>query len=81
MDTDSAWPGEGEYMWNNGGLPDANYICGPNYLFNGGYATVHCTDFAMMRHAAMGFADMALALTRIPKEKLRVPPPGDRDAG
>jgi len=29
----------------------------------------------------MGFADMALALTRIPKDKLRVPPPGDRDAG
>ena len=80
MDTDSAWPGEGEYMWNNGGLPDANYICGPNYLFNAGYPTVHCVDFAMMRHAAMGFVDMVLALSLVPKERLRVPPPGDPDA-
>jgi len=80
MDTDSAWPGEGEYMWNNGGLPDANYICGPNYLFNGGYPTARCVDFPMMRNAAMGFVDMALALARIPREKLRVPPPGDPDA-
>lgn len=80
MDTDSAWPGEGEYMWNNGGLPAANYICGPNYLFNGGYPTVRCVDFAMMRRAAMGFVDLALALSRVPKEKLRVPPPGDPDA-
>ena len=27
-------------MWNNGGLPEANYITGPNYLSNGGYRTV-----------------------------------------
>jgi hypothetical protein len=79
MDTDSAWPGEGEYMWNNGGLPAANYICGPNYLFNGGYPTVKCVDFAMMRRAAMGFADVALALSRVPKDNLRVPHPGDPD--
>jgi hypothetical protein len=80
MDTDSAWPGEGQYMWNNGGLPEANYICGPNYLFNGGYATVNCVNFEMMRRATMGFVNMALALCRVPKEKLRVPPPGDPDA-
>ena len=29
METDSAWPGEGEYMCNNGGLAEANYITGP----------------------------------------------------
>lgn len=80
MDTDPAWPGEGEYMWNNGGLPAANYICGPNYLFNSGYPTVNCVDFAMMRRATMGFVDLALNLTRVPKDKLRVPQPGDPDA-
>jgi len=80
MDSDSAWPGEGEYMWNNGGLAEANYICGPNYLFNGGYRTAACVNFAMMRRATIGFADLALRLSRVPKEKLRVTPPPDQDA-
>ena len=77
IDTDSAWPGEGEYLWNNGGLPEANYITGPNYLFNGGYRTVPCVDFTKLRQGAIGFTDMALALSRVPAEKLKVPPPGD----
>jgi hypothetical protein len=77
IDTDSAWPGEGEYLWNNGGLPEANYITGPNYLFNGGYRTVPCVDFTKLRRGAIGFTDMALALSRVPAEKLKVPPPGD----
>ena len=77
VDKDSAWPGEGEYMWNNGGLAEANYITGPNYLFNGGYKTVDCVDFALMRQAAIGFTELALALSRVPAADLKVPPPGD----
>jgi hypothetical protein len=75
METDSAWPGEGQYMWNNGGLAEANYITGPNYLFNAGYPTVNHVDFSRMRTASMGFVDMVLALSRVPAEKLKVPPP------
>jgi len=78
METASAWPGEGEYLWNGAGLPEANYITGPNYLFNAGYPTAKHVDFERMRRASMGFVDMVLGLSRIPAETLKVTPPRDR---
>jgi hypothetical protein len=77
METDSAWPGEGEYMWNNAGLPDANYITGPNYLFSSGFDTTKQTDFALLHSASVGFVDATLELMRAPKSRLAVSPPPD----
>ncbi len=75
--TEIAWPGEGQHLWNNGGLADANYITAPNYLFSGGFPTAAYTDFDRIRSASMGFVDLALDLARTPKQSLAVPPPPD----
>jgi hypothetical protein len=73
----AAWPGEGQYLWNNGGIATANYITGPTYLLNAGVDTLHRVDIRRVRRAALGFTDMTLALSRVPKAKLAVPVPGD----
>jgi hypothetical protein len=74
---DAAWPGDGQYLWNEGGIATANYITGPTYLLNAGVDTLQRTNIARVRRAAIGFTDMALALTRVPKAKLAVPAPRD----
>jgi len=73
----AAWPGEGQYLWNDAGIAVANYITGPSYLLNAGADTLHRVDVDRVRRTAIGFTDMALALTRVPKAKLKVPLPGD----
>jgi hypothetical protein len=72
-----AWPGEGQYLWNNAGIATTNYITGPTYLLNAGVNTVDRTDFERVRTEAIAFTEMALALGRVPKGSLRVPAPGD----
>jgi hypothetical protein len=74
---DAAWPGEGQYLWNNGGIATANYINGPTYLLNHGVNTAARVNFDRVRRTAIGFTEMALALGHVPKAKLRVPSPGD----
>jgi hypothetical protein len=71
----AAWPGEGQYLWNEGAVATTNYITGPSYLLNAGVDTAARTDFARVRREAIGFTEMALALTRVPRAKLRVPAP------
>jgi hypothetical protein len=72
-----AWPGEGQYLYNDAGIADANYITGPTYLLNWGIDTVSRTNFERARNEAIAFTEMALALGRVPRRELRVPPPGD----
>ncbi|HWE11426.1 MAG TPA: hypothetical protein VG325_18905 [Solirubrobacteraceae bacterium] len=72
--TEAAWPGEGEHLYNFGGIADANYITGPTYLLNAGMKTTDKVDYGRLRGKAMGFADMALAPTRAPRSSLKVAP-------
>jgi hypothetical protein len=74
---DAAWPGEGQYLWNNGDIATANYITGPTYLLNAGVKTAARVNFNRVRHTAIGFTEMTLALGHVPKAELAVPSPGD----
>ena len=42
---DPVWPGEGQYLYGIGRIPDANYITGPTYLLNWGIDTTDKVDF------------------------------------
>jgi hypothetical protein len=66
-----AWPGEGQYLWADGGIPTANYITGPSYLLNWGVDAAARIDFARMRREAMSFTEMTIQLSRVPRNKLR----------
>jgi hypothetical protein len=68
---DAAWPGEGEYLFAAGGMPDANYITGPTYLLNWGISTVERCDHRHLRAEAIAFTEMILQLGRTPREELR----------
>jgi hypothetical protein len=46
---EAAWPGEGQYLWNNGGIADTHYITGPTYLLNAGMRTVGRVDNVRIR--------------------------------
>jgi hypothetical protein len=72
-----AWPGEGQYLYNDAGIADTNYITGPTYLLNWGVSTMPRTNFDHVRNEAIAFTEMALALGRVPRAALRVAPPGD----
>lgn len=72
---DAAWPGEGQYLWNDGGIATANSINGPTYLLNAGVKTAARVNFNRVRNTAIGFTEMALALGHVPKAELRVPSP------
>ena len=54
-----------------GALPTANYITGPTYLLNWGIPTLDKLDVALMRREAIAFTEMLLALSRVPKARLR----------
>jgi hypothetical protein len=73
----NGWPAEGTQLWTMGAIPTANYITGPTYLLNWGVDTVSRTNFGHVRAEAIAFTEMALALGRVPKAQLAVPPPGD----
>jgi hypothetical protein len=70
--SEPAWPGEGEYFYALAKLPDANYITGPTYLLNWGITTEDKIDVHRMRGVSIAFTDMTLALTRTPRDQLRV---------
>jgi hypothetical protein len=67
----NGWPAEGTQLWTMAALPTANYITGPTYLLNWGIPTVDKLDVALMRREAIAFTEMLLALSRVPKAKLR----------
>ena len=66
----AAWPGEGQYLFAGGGMPDANYITGPTYLLNWGIKTVDRADHVRVRTEAIAFTEMMLRLGRTPREQL-----------
>jgi hypothetical protein len=70
--SEPAWPGEGQYLYAGGGMPDANYITGPSYLLNWGISTQDKIDVPRMRAESIAFTEMVLALTRTAREELRV---------
>jgi hypothetical protein len=65
------WPGEGQYLYGQGGIPTTNYITGPAYLLNAGMRTADKVDFTRMRREAIGVAEMLTALGRVPAGDLR----------
>ncbi len=67
---DSAWPGEGEYLFARGKIADANFITGPTYLLNWGITTFDKLDFHRMRAQAIAFTEMILRLGRTPRHQL-----------
>jgi hypothetical protein len=73
----AAWPGEGQYLYNDAGIATTNYITGPTYLLNWGVDTTRRTNFDRLRRHAIAFTEMALGLGRVPRDQLAVPAPGD----
>ena len=67
---DSAWPGEGQYLFAVGGLPTSNYITGPTYLLNWGIKTTDKVDFKRVRAESIAFTEMILRLGRTPRDQL-----------
>jgi hypothetical protein len=65
------WPAEGTQLWTMGAIPTANYITGPTYLLNWGIPTIDKLDLDRMRAEAISFAEMVIALGRIPTRRLR----------
>lgn len=68
---DAVWGGDGQYLFAQGGMPDANYITGPTYLLNWGIKTVDKCNHKRVRRLAIGFTEEILRLGRTPREKLR----------
>jgi hypothetical protein len=67
----NGWPAEGTDLWAMGAIPTANYITGPSYLLNWGIPTMDKLDLARMRREAIGFTQMLLDLSRVPRSSLR----------
>ncbi len=68
---DAAWPGEGQYLYAAGGMPDANFIAGPTYLLNWGVTTTDKVDLTRVRAQSIAFTEMILRLGRTPRAQLR----------
>ncbi len=68
---DPAWPGEGQYLFADRGMPDANYIAGPTYLLNWGISIRDRIDASQMRYQAVVFTEMVLTMTRMSRPALR----------
>jgi hypothetical protein len=68
----TSWPADGSPFWHTSGLPTANFITGPGYLFNvepvGRYL-----DVAAMRRQAIAFTEATLELAATPWDVLRAP--------
>jgi hypothetical protein len=65
------FPAEGNQLWTEGGIPTANFITGPIYLFNWGVSTMDKFDATLMRRQALAFAQMLLDLAHVPRKRLR----------
>ncbi len=69
------WPGEGQYFWGIGQIPDVNYITGPSYLLNAGVTTADKVDYDRMRRETVAFTQMLLELSQVPAASLRAVKP------
>jgi hypothetical protein len=67
----NGWPAEGTQLWTMGAIPTANFITGPTYLLNWGPSTMDKFDVGLMRRQAIAFTEALLALSRVPRSKLR----------
>jgi hypothetical protein len=65
------FPAEGNALWTRAGVPTANFITGPTYLFNWGRSTMDRFDASLMRSQAIAFTEMLLRLSRVPSGRLR----------
>lgn len=66
----TTWPGDGGPFWHTAGLPAANFITGPDYLFNV-EPVARYIDVAAVRRQAIAFTDAALELAALPWSQLR----------
>jgi hypothetical protein len=65
------FPAEGNQLWTDAGIPTANFIAGPMYLFNFGRSTMNKFSAPLMRAQAISFTRMLLQLSRVPRRRLR----------
>ena len=65
------FPAEGSRLWTHGGIPTANFIAGPMYLFNFGQSTMDKFSAPLMRAQAIAFTRMLLQLSHVPRKRLR----------
>lgn len=68
---DHVWPGEGQVFWGREKIPTANYISGPNYLFNWGISTADKVDYPRLFRETIAFTEMTLNLARSEMAELR----------
>jgi hypothetical protein len=65
------YPAEGNALWTRAGIPTANFITGPTYLFNWGRSTMDKFDAGLMRSQTVAFTEMLLRLSLVPRSRLR----------
>jgi hypothetical protein len=65
------FPAEGNQLWTLAGIPTANFIAGPMYLFNFGHSTMDKFSASLMHAQAIAFTQMLLRLSRVPRTRLR----------
>jgi hypothetical protein len=65
------FPAEGNRLWVEAGIPTANFIAGPMYLFAFGRSTMDFFSARLMRAQAIAFTRMLLGLSRVPRRRLR----------
>ncbi|WP_373087669.1 M28 family peptidase [Zhongshania sp.] len=70
---DHVWPGEGQVFWGRSRIPTANYIAGPNYLFNWGISTADKVNYQRLFRETIAFTEMTLTLAATPMADLRKP--------
>jgi len=63
------WPGDGCAFWHAAGLPTANFITGPDYLFNV-EPVMDFIDVAALRRQAIAFTEVVLELGAVPWAEL-----------
>jgi len=63
------WPGDGGPFWHAAGLPTANFITGPDYLFNV-EPVMEFIDVAALRRQAIAFTEAVLELGAVPWDEL-----------
>ena len=63
------WPGDGGPFWHAAGLPTANFITGPDYLFNV-EPVMEFIDVAALRRQAIAFTQAVLELGAVPWDEL-----------
>lgn len=64
-----SWPGDGCPFWHSAGLPTANFITGPDYLFNA-EPVAQFIDVAALRRQAIAYTEALLELAAVPWEEL-----------